>query len=470
MFRSLVGLTLISIAVAGFAVFWWTLTTTDTYFVATPAEGILFNFWSVLYSWDAPPMFAIVGSVSLAFVVAAIFVGIEVRDINVSRRSHDGVKKPLAPWILMDETRGQFNGDVTITVLIPAHNEEDMIGNTIASLMKQDHKPDRVIVVADNCTDRTIEIVKEMGIEVIESVNNTHKKAGALNQVLAKLLPSAGVNDCFMIMDADTTLKQGFLKEAATCFVRDRGLSAIGGLFYGEERKGLLAQLQKNEYTRYSREIKRRRGRVFVLTGTASVFRSGALKMVAAQRGNKLPGTNGNIYDTAALTEDNELTIALKSLGALMMSPDGCKVETELMPTLVTLWRQRLRWQRGALENIATYGINTTTTRYWSQQLGIAYSVFALWSFFLLIFLQIVATDVWIWYPYWLTMGALFIIERVWSVWAGGWKARLLAFTLIPELLYDSYLDLIFLKGVLDIALKRNAQWGHEKVESKVAA
>ena len=126
-------------------------------------------------------------------------------------------------------------------------------------------------------------------------------------------------------------------------------------------------------------------------------FRARSLRTVAEQRGYLLPGTNGQVYDTHALTEDNELTIALKSLGALMASPSECMVETELMPNIRALWRQRLRWQRGAMENIATYGITSTTARYWSQQLGLAYSVFALWSYFLLIFLQIVSTDTWIW-------------------------------------------------------------------------
>jgi cellulose synthase/poly-beta-1,6-N-acetylglucosamine synthase-like glycosyltransferase len=162
------------------------------------------------------------------------------------------------------------------------------------------------------------------------------------------------------------------------------------------------------------------------------------------------------------LTEDNEITIALKSLGALMTSPAECQVETELMTSWRTLWRQRLRWQRGALENISAYGLTPATSRYWSQQVGIAYSVVALWSFFMLIFLQLVSTDTWIWYPFWLLMGAVFIVERVVSVWRGGWVARFIAATLVLELLYDTFLDIVFLKGVIDIALKRRARWGNE--------
>jgi cellulose synthase/poly-beta-1,6-N-acetylglucosamine synthase-like glycosyltransferase len=360
----------------------------------------------------------------------------------------------------MHSTEGVFHGEVTVTVLIPAHNEEKLIGATINSLMEQDRKPERIIVVADNCTDNTVAVAKELGVEVFESVNNLDKKAGALNQVLKVILPDLGENDTVMIMDADTVLRQGFLKTAVKHFTDDRGLSAIGGLFFGEDRRGLLAQIQKNEYTRYAREITRRKGLVFVLTGTASIFRARSLRTVAEERGNLLPGTPGQVYDTHALTEDNELTLALKSLGALMSSFPECMVETELMPNLRALWRQRLRWERGAMENIATYGITSTTARYWSQQLGLAYSVFALWTYFLLIVLQIVSSDVWIWYPFWIFMAFLFIVEKVWTVRKADWKAKLLASTLVIELMYDTFLGIIFVKGVIDMALKRQAHWG----------
>ena len=469
-YQGLVGLFVLIIAVVAFFVIAFTLQTVDVTLTQPTTNVLLVNWFTVFYSWQAPPLYAVVAALTVGLMVVVAFVGLEVRDVNVSRRSHDRRHKKLAPWVLMRSTRGVFHGDVTVTVLIPAHNEEELVGATINSLMMQSHKPERVIVVADNCTDRTVEIALERGVEVYETIDNTKKKAGALNQVLSQLLPGLGENDTVMIMDADTVLRQDFIKTAVQHFVRDRGLSAIGGLFYGENRKGLLAQIQRNEYTRYSREINRRKGRVFVLTGTASIFRARALRTVAEERGHLLPGTKGDVYDTHALTEDNELTIALKTLGALMMSPKECMVETELMPTLVTLWRQRLRWQRGAMENIATYGITSTTARYWSQQLGLAYSVFALWTYFLLIVLQIVSADVWVWYPFWLIMAVVFIAEKVWTVLQGGWKGMLLAALLIPELLYDTYLDIIFVKGVFDMIFHREAKWGHEPIASKVKA
>jgi poly-beta-1,6-N-acetyl-D-glucosamine synthase len=315
--------------------------------------------------------------------------------------------------------------------------------------------------VADNCTDRTVDVARAAGVEVVETVGNVHKKAGALNQVLTRLLPGQKDNDLVMVMDADTVLDDGFLAGAVRRMTEDRALMAIGGLFYGEEGHGLIGQFQRNEYTRYARDLRRRRGRVFVLTGTATVFRPRALRCVARERGRSLPGVPGDVYDTVVLTEDNEITLALKSLGALVLSPGECTVVTEVMPGWGALWKQRLRWQRGALENLGAYGMRGQTLRYWAQQIGIGYGVLALAGYLVLIAVMALALDEWVWFPFWMGMGALFAAERVISVWRGGWRARLLAACLLPELAYAMFLDVVYLKGVLDIALGRQAAWEH---------
>jgi len=264
-----------------------------------------------------------------------------------------------------------------------------------------------------------------------------------------------------MVMDADTELDDGFLESVVRRMTADRALMAIGGQFYGEEGSGLLGQFQRNEFTRYAREIRRRRGRVYVLTGTATVFRPRALRCVAEERGRSIPGLPGDVYDTLVLTEDNEITLALKSLGALMMSPGDCRVVTEVMTTWRALWVQRLRWQRGALENLGAYGMRPQTFRYWAQQLGIGYGVVALAGYLLMMVLLAVSFDVWIWFPFWIGMGLLFSLERVIGVWRGGWRARLVAGLVLPELFYALFLNVVFVKGVLDISLGRRAAWGN---------
>ena len=428
---------------------------------AAPTQGLFFGAWSVLYATEAPAERVALAAVALAALLASGVALVELRISNRSRRSDDARTDPLAPKLVMARTKGIYAGPVTITVLIPAHNEEASLALTIASLVRQSHPPERIIVVADNCTDSTVEVGRRAGVEVVESVRNAHKKAGALNQVLRWLVPTQGDNDAVMIMDADTSLDDGFLETAVARLTSDRALMAIGGLFYGEEGSGMLGQFQRNEYIRYSRDIRRRRGRVFVLTGTASIFRPAALRVVAESRGTSIPGRTGDVYDTASLTEDNELTIALKSLGALMISPSACTVVTEMMPTWRALWNQRLRWQRGALENLGAYGLRPKTFRYWAQQLGIGYGVIALAAYFALIFVTALSVDTWIWFPFWMGLGLLFTVERVVTAWHGGWPARLLAAALIPELVFATFLNVVYIKGVGDILFGRQAGWKH---------
>ena len=462
-----VGLVIAVLATSAAALLWWAVAAGNPPAEAAPFRYLIFGVLPVLYDPSRPALWTILGAIALAVLFAAGVALLERRATNRSRRSSNASRNPLAPKIVMARSGGVFAGPVTVTVLIPAHNEELSLPATLASLFAQSHRPERVIVVADNCTDDTVAIARAHGVEVFESVDNSKKKAGALNQALTRVLPGQLDNDVIMVMDADTALDAGFLAEAVARFTSDRALMAIGGLFRGEPGFGLIGLLQRNEYVRYSRELARRRGRVFVLTGTASLFRPVALRSVAENRGVTLPGVHGDIYDTHALTEDNELTIALKSLGALITSPAECTVVTELMPTLPALWQQRLRWQRGALENIGSYGVTPATLRYWSQQLGIGYSVIALASFLTLILVTLLAVSTWVWFPFWLGLGAIFATERVVTVWEGGWRARLLAVTVLPELCFDMVLNVVYVKGIIDITLGRQANWEHASTPTR---
>lgn len=144
-----------------------------------------------------------------------------------------------------------------------------------------------------------------------------------------------------------------------------------------------------------------------------------------------------------------------------MISPAECTVVTEVMPTWRLLWLQRLRWQRGAVENLGSYGFRPSVMRYWAQQLGIGYGVFAITAYLLLLVLMILAADEWIWIPFWILVGLIFVAERVVTVWRGGWWARMLAVLLVPELAYAIFLNLVYVRGVLDITVGRKAAWGN---------
>jgi glycosyltransferase involved in cell wall biosynthesis len=101
-----------------------------------------------------------------------------------------------------------------ITVLIPAHNEEDQVADAIAGLRAQTRPVDKIIVVSDNSTDATEEVAARAGAEVYRTQGNMHKKAGALNQALREYLRNAGDEDQVLIQDADTVLVPRFVEVA----------------------------------------------------------------------------------------------------------------------------------------------------------------------------------------------------------------------------------------------------------------
>jgi poly-beta-1,6-N-acetyl-D-glucosamine synthase len=370
-------------------------------------------------------------------------------------------EEPEPPPSKLPESEDVLRRPLRLTVLVPAHDEALTIRATLESLWGQSRPPDKVVVVADNCGDDTAEFARTHGADVFTTVGNTEKKAGALNQAMSEMFRDIDGRDVVMVMDADSVIVPAFLQTAMGRLEADPELIAVGGVFYGEDGSGLVGQLQRNEFTRYQRYISRRLGAVFVLTGTASLFRAYALKAVADARGELLPGDPGQVYDTLALTEDNEMTLSLKSLGAKMVSPMQCRVVTEVMPTWRALWRQRMRWQRGALENIGAYGLTRATLRYWLQQIGIGYGTIALNAYLLLLLITLLAADSFEFVWFWVGIGLIFVVERVVTVWAVGWRGRAIAFPLVIEIGYDLVLQGVYVKSLFDIATGRAAGWNY---------
>lgn len=355
--------------------------------------------------------------------------------------------------------RARRDGTATaphILALIPAHNEARRIAAAIAALYRQEHPPHRVVVVADNCTDETAEIARANGATVIESRDNRHKKAGALNQVLGRLLAGLDDIDMVLVQDADTMLQPSFLTSAMAAM--NGTVGAVGGIFYGEKGGGLLGALQRIEFHRYAREIARRGFRADVLTGTATLFRVATLREVRRARLDGLIGGGTSYYSLASLTEDDEITKAIRTLGYRTVSPPGCGVVTEVMTSLPKLWHQRLRWQRGALENLRDYGWTRVTAPYILRQTFMGLSVLFL-ALYLVFTGWMLARGRPEFTPFWIAVGLVFVAEKVVTAHGAGWKSQLLAGTLAVELAYDMFQHAVYVRSLWDMARRGEEHW-----------
>jgi glycosyltransferase involved in cell wall biosynthesis len=116
----------------------------------------------------------------------------------------------LAANPLLEEVQGAIGLTAALrtAILVPAHNEEIGIVATVQSLLEDLQPSDRLIVIADNCSDRTAEAARQAGALVLERIDPVQKGKGyALDyglKFLAKDPPAIVV-----FMDADCTVRSG---------------------------------------------------------------------------------------------------------------------------------------------------------------------------------------------------------------------------------------------------------------------
>lgn len=99
--------------------------------------------------------------------------------------------------------------------ILPAHNEENVIANLIDSLQKQNYNKEKydIYVICDNCTDKTEEIAKSMGVNTFVRTETDPKKktkGAALQLFLSKIIEEKKDYDAFCVFDADNIVNENF--------------------------------------------------------------------------------------------------------------------------------------------------------------------------------------------------------------------------------------------------------------------
>lgn len=316
-----------------------------------------------------------------------------------------------------------------VVVLVPAHDEEEQIAATIASLLGQSYPVERVIVLADNCSDRTAAVALAAGAEVVATVANTAKKAGALNQGAAILAAEGESWDFLLQMDADTILEPRFVEHAVGELVADGGLAGVCARFLTKSCRGLLPWLQRMEYQRLDRHTAHRRERVHCLSGTATLLRYSVLPT--------------SPWDERSLVEDYALTLDLLAQGWRVKRADDAVAWTETKPTLAEFWQQRLRWARGTLDELVRRGWGPHTRKTMLAHTWAYWVVTLRWLWVSMMVSSLLFTGFHV-ALIWLCPLPIILAERVRSVWPLGWKARLLASSWLADeayqLLWEAYM------------------------------
>ncbi|MEQ8464893.1 glycosyltransferase family 2 protein [Coleofasciculus sp. E1-EBD-02] len=101
-----------------------------------------------------------------------------------------------------------------LTVLIPAHNEASGISTTLKTIVPQLADQDRLVVIADNCTDETAAIARQLGATVIERQDTEHQGKGYALDYGIKYL-ATDPPDIVVLVDADCIVHEGAIAKLA---------------------------------------------------------------------------------------------------------------------------------------------------------------------------------------------------------------------------------------------------------------
>jgi cellulose synthase/poly-beta-1,6-N-acetylglucosamine synthase-like glycosyltransferase len=235
-----------------------------------------------------------------------------------------------------------------VSIVIAAHNEEQVITRALDSIRMSSYPWYEVIVADDASTDRTEELVQdyrarhpEMDLRLYRMVKNVGKGA-ALNAVLR----DHARGEYVMTLDADSIISPDAVAKALS-YLEDPCVAGVAANVHIIDEPTVLGVLQRFEHMigYRSKKLYSVTNCEFVVGGVASTYRMRVLRKVG-------------FYDTDTLTEDIGLSTKVTSLGnrrfRLVYGADVV-AKTEGVLTFRALARQRYRWKYGSMQNLVKY-------------------------------------------------------------------------------------------------------------------
>ena len=244
--------------------------------------------------------------------------------LSVLAMRHPSQSRPAArPW--------------RFAVIVPAHNEEACIGETLASLGADEYEPQpEVFVVADNCSDATASIARDAGATTLERFDSACRgKTYALDFGIAFVERRAVPPDAYVILDADSTVQPGFF--AAIANRLDGGADVVQAEYRVLPQEDARTRLRGLAFVlvHYARPLGAQRlGLGMGLKGNGMAFRRALLA-------EGMPGSG--------ITEDAAATLELARRGVAASFEPGAVVLGRMAPSYTAAVAQDRRWEGGRL-------------------------------------------------------------------------------------------------------------------------
>lgn len=238
-----------------------------------------------------------------------------------------------------------------VTILIPAHNEEMVIANTVQCMLSIDYPRFEVIVIDDHSTDHTGDILRTLPVKTVTRRNLPNRgKSEALN---AGLEHASG--DIICVFDADSEVSPDFLRLAVAPMVQDPEVCGVQAQVRIYNRTyNFLTAGQDDEFAIYSELSQSGRSAMRIavcLGGNGQLTRRSAIDAVGG-------------WSPLSLTEDLDLSIRLllNGHGRIAHSSEAV-VRQEAVVTMKALLRQRTRWAEGMLRCYGEFALAVLTSK-----------------------------------------------------------------------------------------------------------
>lgn len=244
-------------------------------------------------------------------------------------------------------TTPRRNGAPTarFVIMIPAHNEEQLLPQTLANLAQLDYPRElyAVHVVADNCSDATAALARQGGAVAHERFDTELRGKGyALEWLLRRIWERGDAHDAVLILDADSVVSPNFLRVMDARLAR--GERVIQGYYAVRQPEGAWSAGLRSVALIVLHYL-RPQGRM-ILGGSTGLKGNGMVFAAEILREHRW---------SASLTEDIEYHMELILAGERAMFAPDAVVWAEMPDSLRAAQSQNERWEKGRMEMVRRF-------------------------------------------------------------------------------------------------------------------
>lgn len=230
-------------------------------------------------------------------------------------------------------------------VIMPAHNESQGIARAIQSVLPQCQPGDRLVVVADNCSDNTAAVALANGAEVIECFDTNLRGKGYALDFGVRHLAASGPPEVVVVVDADCEMTPGTLATLTrNSFEHQRPVQALY-LMHSPPDAGFKTRIAEFAWVlkNYVRLLGYARwGWPCQLMGTGMAFPWDQIRQAPLATGH--------------IVEDMQLGLDLAVAGSPPLFCADALVSSSFPSHVEGIQSQRTRWEHGHLSVIAAHG------------------------------------------------------------------------------------------------------------------